>query len=227
MLRISLVALTVLMAGAALAAAPTRSSQAQDLELGEVLVEGSKPIRKKPQVIDWLRRLPGRFIVDGTVESHGDGDTRASQPVQGRADCENFMVLFPDVHCELKIRWTDVQGPNGEALLGGISTLNPAQMLFVYDEDRIGVHYMLVDSNGIAEDALGYLLVGDTLVTRRKCVNVPGKCERVMRITARPDLKEVVMKISMEVEFTKVASFTFVMHRVPGSPVADDPRAKK
>lgn len=226
-LRTWLIALALTWAGAAPAASQQGPVEKEpDQELGEILVEGSKPIRKKPKVIDWMWRLPGRFIVDGTVEVHGEGGVKASQPVQGRVDCENFNTR-PDVLCVLKIRWPAMLGPNGKALPGGISDLNAAQTVFVYDQGRIGVRYMLVDSNGIAEDALGYLLVGDTLVARRKCVNLPGDCERVVRITAGPDLKEVVMKISMEVESRVVASYTFVMHRVPGSTVTDDPRAKK
>jgi hypothetical protein len=188
-----------------------------DLELDEVLVEGRKPVRNEQKVIDWMKRLPGRFIVDGSVTLHGSGSPDGPLQVQGRSDCAGYFAN-PAVRCELKIRWPEAKGPAGEALLGGVSALDPANMLYGYERDRAGVRYMLVDSNGIAESALGYLLTEDVLVSRTKCVNVPGNCERVVRITAPPDLKEVEMKIDLEVDGTKAVSFRFLMRRAPGSP---------
>jgi hypothetical protein len=111
-------------------------------------------------------------------------------------------------------------------LLGGVSALDPANILYGFEPDRIGIRYMLVDNKGIAEGALGYLLDEETLVSRTKCVNMPGNCERVARIIASPDLKQVEMRIDLEVELKRTVSFSFVMHRVPGSPSVVFPGAK-
>jgi hypothetical protein len=89
-------------------------------------------------------------------------------------------------------------------------------MLFGFEPDRIGIRYMLVDSNGIADGAMGYV-VGNTLISRSPCANVPGNCHRVARITADPDLKAVRMEIVLEIDYQKAAYFDFIMRRVPGS----------
>jgi hypothetical protein len=218
------VTLALSLSGAVPAAAPQQREP--DPELDEVLVEGRKRVSKPQALIEWLERLVGRFVVDGTVNLHGSSSSATPQQVQGRADCTGFkgyavfssFNMGPVVRCELKIRWPETKGPIGEALLGGVSALNPARMMYAFERESGSINYLLVDSNGIAEGALGYLFSGDMLVSRTKCVNVPGSCERVVRITAEPDLKEVDMKIDLVVEGKKAVSFTFVMHRVPGSP---------
>jgi hypothetical protein len=225
------ITLILLSCNAVIAAAPSAapatpaSGVASEQELDEILVEGRKPLRKPQKVIDWMARLVGRFVVDGNVRLLGDGAPSDPLEVQGRANCTGFGPA-PAVHCELKIRWPETRGSSGEALLGGVSALDPANILYGFEPDRIGIRYMLVDSKGIAEGALGYLLDEETLVSRAKCVNVPGNCERIARIIASPDLKQVEMRIDLEVELKHTASFSFVMHRVPGSPSVVFPGAK-
>lgn len=210
------IVLPMLVSGIALAAEPAAEAE-QPLELDEILVEGRKPLRDAQQILNWMARLVGRFVVDGSVNLYGSSGSKTSQRVQGRTDCTGFGP-GPAVYCVLKIRWPQALGPEGEALLGGVSNLNPASLMFGFEPNRIGIRYMLVDSAGIADAAQGYLLTGDTLVSRTKCVNVPGNCQRVVQITAEPDLKEVEMKIDLEVEASRAVSFRFVLHRVPGSP---------
>jgi hypothetical protein len=209
----SILPVTVRSAGAP---APS-ATQAQPQQLDEILVEGRKPLRDAQKIFDWMARLVGQFIVEGSVHLHADG--APSEPLQahGRADCVGFGPA-PGVLCELKIRWPEAKGPNGESLFGGASTLDPASMLFGFAPDRIGIHHMLADNSGIANEALGYLLSGDLLASRTKCVNVPRRCERVVQITAAPDRSSVEIKIELEVDYQKAASFTFLMRRVPGSP---------
>jgi hypothetical protein len=211
-------------AGAPAAQAPAAESLPEQ-ELDEILVEGRKPLRKPQKVIDWMARLVGRFVVDGKVHLLGDGAPAEALAVQGRANCTGFGPA-PAVHCELKIRWPETTGPSGQALLGGVSALDPANILYGFEPDRIGIRYMLVDSKGIAEGALGYLLDEETLVSRAKCVNVPGNCERVVRIIADPDLRQVEMRVDLEVELKRTVSFNFVLHRVPGSPSVVFPGGK-
>lgn len=184
---------------------------APEEQLDEILVEGEKPVRDADKITEWLTRLVGQFVVEGSVDLHGKG---AAEPldVQGRSTCVGF---FPtkSVQCELRLRWPEVKGPQGEALPGGVSHLDPAIMLFGYEPRRIGIRHMLVGDDGIAEDALGYLISGNTVVSRNKCVNVPGQCERVVRIRADPDLKVVEMRIDWEVDGLKAVSYRFEMHR--------------
>ena len=75
---------------------------------------------------------------------------------------------------------------------------------------------MLVDSKGIAEGALGKV-VGDTLESEAPCVNVPGDCQRIVRITAAADLKVIETQVDIVVDLQRVVRFSFVQKRVPGS----------
>jgi hypothetical protein len=77
---------------------------------------------------------------------------------------------------------------------------------------------MLVDNEGIAESAVGFLYDSDTLVTRNKCVNVPGDCQRTVRVIADPDLRQVEMRIDVEIEAQPVVRFRFLLHRTGPAP---------
>lgn len=203
-----LLALALLVPLATFAAAPP------DQQLDEALVEGVKPTRDAQQVINWLARLVGDFTVDGYVDLHGQGKPDDQRQVQGSTTCIGFGPA-PAVQCELWVRWPETRGPDGEAVLAGSSTLDPAMMLFGFEPDRIGIRYMLVDSQGIADGALG-LVAGDTLVSRAPCVGI-ADCQRVTRITAGNDLKVIEMQVDFEVAFSKAATLVFEMKRVPGS----------
>jgi hypothetical protein len=232
--KVCLAALVLSVSSAALAASPDKGvantavsppASADDLELDEVLVEGRKPMRDPLKVREWMTRLAGRFLVDGSVDLHGNGAATVPLPVDGRGDCTGFFPI-PAVQCELKLHWPETKATGNATLLGGKSALDPAALLYTYDTDRIGIRYMLVDDMGIADGVAGYLY-GDTLITRSKCVNVPGNCQRIAWITAEPEMKEVVMKIDLEIDGSKAASFRFVMHRAPGKPAAIYPEKGK
>src|SRR5690606_23848581 len=103
--------------------------------------------------------------------------------------------------CELRIRWPGTTGPNDEEIPGGFSTLNPAILLFGFESadatlrpagvglrsqldeseepQRPGVSYILIDSKGIAEKAIGEMATPNTLRSRSKCTGIRGDCERV------------------------------------------------
>jgi hypothetical protein len=209
-------------------AAKTRSPDPQastptsgDQELDEILVEGRKPLKSPTKAREWMMRLPGRFVVDGSAVLNREGVTSETVAVQGRTNCVSYPT--PAVLCELKLRWSEPLDAERARLFGGASKLDPAVLMYTYDVERVRVRHMLVDSEGIAESAVGFLYDSDTLITRNKCVNVPGDCQRTVQVTAEPDLRQVEMKIDMEVEFLRVATFRLVMHRVPGAPPAMDP----
>jgi hypothetical protein len=209
-----LVLLAPFLTATALAASDEQEAPS-DQELSEILVEGMKPEREPQKVIDWMARLVGEFDYEGHVDVRGKGNPADTRPVRGTANCLGFGPA-PAVQCEIKLRWTTVKGPDGEEILGGRSNLNPAMMLYGFEPDRIGIRYMTVDSEGIADGAMGYV-IGNTLISRSPCVNVPGQCERVARITANPDLKMVRMEIDLEVDYQRAVRFEFIMKRVPGS----------
>lgn len=195
--------------------AATAQEQEPDTELDEILVEGKMPERNPQKVLDWMARLVGEFTWEGHVDVHARGKPQDIRAVHGSSNCTGF-GLAPAVQCEIKVRWSTVRGEDGEPVLGGASNLNPATMLFGFEADRIGIRYMLVDNNGIADGAMGYV-VDNTMISRTPCANMPGNCQRVARITADPDLKVVRMEVVLEIDYQKAVYFDFIMRRVPGS----------
>lgn len=239
-----LLALTLSASGPAPAAdAGTRNPPAQraDTELGEVLVEGSREKPKRPGFDDYqapfnfMSRLVGEFVVEGTVDLHAQGRSEDLRKVSGRTECVGFGIA-PGVHCELKVRWPATTGPAGEEVLGGVSTLNPAVVMYGFEPvdpntigirrpgipapttpEEPGISWVLVDNKGVAETAVGQMVSPDTMRSRSRCLSVPGNCERMVRITAAPDLKTVEMHIDLVIDAQNAVSFAFVMHRVPGT----------
>jgi hypothetical protein len=203
--------------GVAIAAVPESAAHEDpsDQVLGEVLVEGRRPEKDPQKIINWLAHLVGEFTYEGHVDVRGQGNPPDIRAVRGSGNCVGYGPA-PAVQCDIKVRWSKVRGKNGEAVLGGESTLDPAILLFGFASDRIGIRYMLVDSQGTAEAALGYL-VGNTLVSRAPCANVPGNCERVVHITISEDFKEIDMRVDLEIDNRKAVHFEFMMRRVPGS----------
>jgi hypothetical protein len=243
-----MVALTLLLPGTAMAAdtAPDAAARAQtrDQQLGEVLVEGDRNKPKKPtfeeyqEPFNFLARLVGQFYVDGSVDLHAQGRSEDLRPVSGRAECVGFGVA-PGVQCELRIRWPGTTGPNDEEIPGGLSTLNPAIMLFGFESadatlrpsgfrapsqpgdnaepKEPGISYILIDSKGIAERAIGEMATPNTLRSRSKCTGIRGDCERVALITAQPDITLIDINIDLVIDGEKAVSFFFELHRLPGS----------
>jgi hypothetical protein len=210
------IALSLLLgAAAAMAAeAPAKGDSAakRDQELSEVLVQGkrTKPVRNPQVIIDWMRRLVGQFRYVGFVELRDpNGAPRGQQAVSGKGDCVAF-GLAPGVQCTIKVSWPEAHGDDGEEILGGVSNLEPAMVLYGLDPDELAVHYLLVDNRGVADGGLGYLKE-DTMTTTDPCVGIPGDCTRTTRITAAPDGKLVQMQIDVVREGNLAVRYLFAM----------------
>jgi hypothetical protein len=194
------VAVLLLWSGVASAAQPSAAQRreaaraAEQLEeLGEVVVSGDKPTRKLEDLIPWLRRLLGRYAFEGYVDLGGQGNPEDLLRVRGSGECVGFGVA-PGVQCEIDVRWPKVTGPDGEDVIGGVSYLSPAMILYGVEPDDRGIRYLQVDNRGLAEGATG-LVTGDTAAFRTPCVDMAADCQRVVRITARADSKIVDMQI--------------------------------
>lgn len=221
--RVSLVPVISLLLPAALlhgitasAAAPATSTPPFEEELDEVTVRGNRiaPVRSMRIILEWLVRLVGQYRYEGFVElSPGPGVPKDRLPVRGFGDCVRFGIA-PGVQCSVAVLWPEVKGPDGEEVVGGVSTLNPAMILYGLDPDRRGIHFLQVDQRGIADGGVGYL-IGDVLTATAPCEDIPGNCRRTTRIDAQPDGKLIQMQVDIEQEGVRVARFHFEMQRIP------------
>jgi hypothetical protein len=205
-------------------AAESGSPAQQDLELGEVLVRGKriKPSKDAQAIIDWLRRLVGQFRYLGYVELHdASGAPIGRRNVSGVGDCVAF-GLAPGVQCTIKVRWPETRGDDGEAIPGGVPTLNPAMVLYGLDPDDLGIHYLQVDRNGLADGGLGHLF-GDTLTNEGACVAGPDDCTRTTRITAQPDGQLVQMQTDIVQDGQLRARYLFVQRPMMRYKDPDEP----
>jgi len=196
-------------------------SRSQPAEIGEVLVTGEKPTREVADLIPWLRRLLGQYTYEGQVDLGGKGKAEDRRSVRGVGLCIGFGVA-PGVQCEINVRWPTVRGPDGSDVLGGVSTFDPAMILYGLEPDEIGIRYLQVDNRGLAEGATGFV-VGDTATFKTACVDIPEGCQRTTRITAKADSDIIDMQIDTELDFQLAARFNFQMRRVgkvqaPGNP---------
>lgn len=181
-------------------------------ELSEVVVSGERPTRKVADVIPWLRRLLGEYTIEGYVDLGGRGEPDEQRTVRGTGVCVGFGVA-PGVQCEFNIRWPETRARGGGEILGGVSNLSPAMILFGLEPDEIGVRYLQVDNRGLAEGSRGGI-IGDSAVFRTPCADGIEGCERSMRIITRSDSKLVEMQVDTEIYYQVKLRYRFQLTRV-------------
>ena len=195
-----------------LATAASRSSKPPALEeLGEVVVSGEKPVRKAEDLIPWLRRLLGQYTYQGYVDLQGRAKAKARLNVTGLGTCVGFGAA-PGVQCEINVRWPQVRGEDSQPVMGSVSSLDPAMILYGLEPDDIAIRYLQVDSRGLAEGAVG-TVTGDTATFRTACVDAPAGCERITRITAVQDSKIIDMQVDTEIDYQLVLRYRFQLYR--------------
>jgi hypothetical protein len=211
-----LVVATALAAGNAFAGqAPTaaRDTAPEELrELSEVVVSGEKPTRRVAELIPWLRRLLGQYTYEGYVDLGGQGRPEDRRTVAGGGTCVGFGVA-PGVQCEIVVRWPEMRGENGEEVMGGVSPLNPAMILYGLEPDELGIRYLQVDNRGLAEGTTGYV-IGSTATFRTACVDVAEGCQRITRITAESESKIIDMQVDTEINYELAMRYRFQLTRV-------------
>jgi len=143
-----------------------------------------------------------------------ENNKRQAYIIEDSIVLDNPFGTAPGVQCTIQVAWPEVQGADGAAVPGGTSSLVPAMTLYGLDPDFLGIHYLEVDSKGMANAGHGYVW-GDTLLTTTACVDMPGKCQRVTRINAHPDGKLVETRIDIEVDARRQVRFMFVQRRMP------------
>lgn len=165
-------------------------------------------------IIDRMTRLSGQFEVQGSVQP-GDGHHIGEHtlPVSGRSACESYFPQ-PGAQCELRVQWPPSLTLGAGTALAEVVNLDPVIILFGGVWQPASILHMLVDGNGIAESGLGHLYSSDTLVTQTKCAVAEGNCERVLRVTAKDDLKEVLFEIHVNRDLQRAFSLKLAMRRI-------------
>jgi hypothetical protein len=189
-----------------------------DEQLNEVTISAEKPTRKVADLIPFLRRILGQYTIDGKVDLGGQGKPEDKWTAVGTGNCVGFGVA-PGVQCELNVKWPQIPGPNGEAIMSGVMGMEPMMILYGLEPDELGIRYLQVNNKGLAEGATGYML-NDTVTFKTPCVNTQPGCQRVTRVTTRSDSKVVDFQIDTEIDYKVAARFNFKLRRV-ANPQAD------
>jgi hypothetical protein len=205
------------------------AKEKEEEELNEVTISAEKPTRKVADLIPFLRRILGQYTVDGKVDLGGQGKPEDKWTAVGTGNCVGFGVA-PGVQCELKVKWPQIPGPNGEAAMSGIMGMEPMMILYGLEPDELGIRYLQVNNKGLAEGTTGFM-INDTVTFKTPCVNTGPGCQRVTRVTARSDSKVVDFVIDTEIDYKVAARFNFKLRRVANPqaelvrPKEDDPKA--
>jgi hypothetical protein len=230
--RCLVLTLTLMLAGPLFAAGFTCAPKAESVLAGEQdeaeeVSSSARETVSSPKLMQaWLRRLPGRYTYDGYVDLCGKGNPAGRRPVKGRADCIAVSAA-PDVHCSVNVTWPAARKEDGTPVLGGVTNLAPAQLLFSIEipspvipiyrgagMNGWGVVLEQVDNKGIGDFASG-ILVGDTFLATEPCVDMKGNCRKITRITAKPDDSEISMTVEVAMDRQRVLRQVFLMRRQP------------
>jgi hypothetical protein len=207
-------------AGSVCAPPPPRPEKKENLdELAEVVVVAKETSSYLKDLRAWLKRLVGQYNYEGYVDICGNGNPADQRPVTGRADCI-ALGSTSNIQCTVNMRWPVAVQDNGEPVPGGSFNLFSAHAIYSVENryipeqrlNRWGLMSMQVDSRGRAEWASG-ALIGDSFVSKGPCVGMPGSCQKHMRITARPNAKEIYMVVDIEVGEQPVMRQALELHR--------------
>jgi hypothetical protein len=221
-LRVATVLVLALLPAISLAASPaprTPQFTPETLEeLSEVFVSGEKPLEDLKDLIPWIRRLLGQYVVQGYVDVGGKGNQEDLRTMRGTSICVGFGVA-PGVQCEFNGRWPQSGGVEGPPLPESVAALAPAMILYGVEPDERGIRYLQVDNRGLAEGATGDV-IGNTATFRTRCVDMAEVCERVTRIIAASASKVVEVQVDTEVSSQVVQRYRITMTRIGEAPEA-------
>jgi hypothetical protein len=234
-----LLVLTLLFPASVLAAGLTCSNstapdvsppeQGKLVELEEIVVRPGRSITRTTDLEDWLKRLEGQYRYEGYVDRCGNTNVAHRQPVTGEADCVPLYHPYPpnptfpgprlrSLYCVLDVRWPQLRDDDDVPVMGVESGLSPAVAIYSVVPDLPGIQFMQIDDMGMVTHAKGKL-VGDTLTTRESC-GMSGSCQRVTRISAAKDSKEIAMLVDFEIDSRPVLRNAFLLHRVSNVPLS-------
>jgi hypothetical protein len=191
---------------------------AKDAPIVDV-IDGSLATTDIRALRTWLLLLEGQYRFKGHVDLCGQGHTADQRPVTGSADCI-LSGPIPDVHCKVDAGWPETRADDGTPVLGGVSSLRHAQFVYSLENSGTraiqvsgwGIQFVQVDNKGRIDWASG-VLTGDTFTAGELCVGIPGNCQKITRITAKPDSNEIAMLIEIQIDHLPVMRQAFLLRR--------------
>lgn len=229
-MRRVLLAATLLVLGTAAAGAAGKNPRDANIDVSYLIPE---PVTQTGQIAAWLRRLAGRYRVEGAVSMPARG---TFEPLRGNGDCA-VVGTGAGMHCIFDIAWQDIfdislGGSDAGVfnLPGGVAWLSPAMMLIGLDPGKQGLSFLVVDHKGLPEAGWGSI-AGDRATLRAGCVNAPNlflsmrpsatyegrrpdTCERITRIDARAGSSLVNMLIDIEINGDRATTVDVTLRRV-------------
>jgi hypothetical protein len=218
--------LALLVPGPILAAGLTCAPSADSGEKIRLEEPKEAPISVKGAAYDvrdmqaWLGLLVGQYTYEGHVDLCGKGNANDQRPVTGKADCIAAGSPPTSVHCRVNVNWPASSREIGSPVLGGVSNLAPAQLLFSIEgrpRNAWGLVLMQLDNRSRAEWASGEL-VGDTFISTEPCVDISGSFQKITQITARADSNKISMLVDIEIGRQRALRQSFLLHRESNLP---------
>lgn len=231
-MRRVLPAATLLVLGTAAAGAAGRNPRDANIDVSYLIPE---PVTQTGQIAAWLRRLAGRYRVEGAISMPERG---IFEPLRGNGDCA-AVGTGAGMHCIFDITWQDIFDMNLSGgsdtgifnLPGGVAWLDPSMMLIGLDPRAQGITFLVVDNKGLPEAGSGSI-AGDRATLRAACVNAPNlflsmrprvtyegrlpdTCERITRIDARAGSSLLNMVVSIEINGELATIVDVTLRRVP------------
>jgi hypothetical protein len=184
-------------------------SQQEAQELAEKEAEELKDpavrARKFAELEAWLRRIPGRFRIEGLIEKpefrfEAQAYTVVDGKVTGVADCRAIGEGV-GVHCILNATWPIIE--SGVAPVAGhpppppppsemLRTFSPAMLLIGMSQDPPGIQAEMVNADSLSHVWAGKL-VEDTATAKRLNRSMFSRSLHPLQIVAPPDSDEVTI----------------------------------
>jgi hypothetical protein len=181
----------------------------RDRALEEEFDDATRTI-KLAELKTWIRRIPGRFRIEGRVEKIGMGGPIGAR-VSGVADCASVGEGF-GVHCIFNATWPIIDTPviSFEALMNGpiprpppseaLRSYRPALMVLGLDPALAEVRAVLVTDDSIAHTWAGRLNANTLRASRltgcREIQPPDHRCIQPLEIIAEPqsDIITIVLR---------------------------------
>lgn len=157
----------------------------------------------------WLRRLPGRFSIEGEIERvmvvspAGPGSevrVPRTRDVTGIADCREIGEGV-GLHCILNATWPSVDNRPAMLPTGRIPTLPPSEMLETMrpavlvlglDQEQPGIRAMMVNADSLSHTWVGPLRESTARANRvNRCLS--QRCLQPLEIIAAPDSEDIAI----------------------------------